>query len=122
MCFCQWYGDPQDLHVRTRSFPTRLSSDLAPSGRDGPARSDRPLGEFQGVVADVVAPYLLAQIVLGQQALIQAFTHEAEEERLLARVGVPSVEAACRFAVQQRIDGVEQIGRASCRERVCQSV
>src|SRR3546814_9595910 len=80
MCFCQWYGDPQDLHVRTRSFPTRLSSDLAPSGRDGPARSDRPLGEFQGVVADVVAPYLLAQIVLGQQALIQAFTHERSEE------------------------------------------
>src|SRR3546814_15422218 len=27
-CIIEWYGDHRDLHERTHSFPTRLSSDL----------------------------------------------------------------------------------------------
>src|SRR3546814_16773991 len=29
VCFFERYGDHRDLHVRTRSFPTRRSSDLS---------------------------------------------------------------------------------------------
>src|SRR3546814_1426417 len=33
-------GDPRDLHVRTRSFPTRRSSDLPHAAIIGPSSSD----------------------------------------------------------------------------------
>ena len=44
-------------------------------------RAAGALDQIQGVVADMVVPHLLAQQILGHDALVQAFAQQTEEKR-----------------------------------------
>src|SRR3546814_20873081 len=95
--FFERYGDHRDLHVLTHSFPTRRSSDLEFGQRRGGHR-------------------LAAKEGYGD-AGIQFLIHQHGDEFVALHRGKDrprGLDALRHMAAE--------IGRASCRERVCQSV
>src|SRR3546814_13854069 len=96
--FFSYYGYHRDLHVLTHSVPTRRSSDL------GSAYCD--------VIADTGA---------GNEGVAYGlFTASAKLSLAISAAGIGLLleDTSFREVTSSRL----QIGRASCRERVCQYV
>src|SRR3546814_12064467 len=114
MFYC--HGDHVDRHVLTLSFPTRLSSDLLgergtadrrPAGRsfscDGPRLRGIPGGGALVLVEEGGEILRLDRCDLGRRVV---------SRRHPKRLGQPARTGEQAF----------ELGRASCRERVCQYV
>src|SRR3546814_10934493 len=116
--------DPRDLHGLAHFFPTRRSSD--------PRRQEMLLGQ----VAAAAPKGIKKGVEIDEALLAEVERHEwwkfavADDAR---QAGIEAVKAQYDEAVklivekfEDRVDklqrGDEQIGRASCRERVCQYV
>src|SRR3546814_12826993 len=95
VCF-YCYGDNRDLHVRTHSFPPRRSSDLKEETIVGMI-SGKVKGGFTVDIKDVRA-FLPGSLVDVRPVREPTYLEGKELE----------------FKI------IKQIGRASCRERVCQ--
>src|SRR3546814_15461746 len=109
---------PHALHVLPPCFPTRRASDHAAArGADG-APDGPPLGDAGGWVERVIGRYrglsrergieLIGSIAIGLPAIE---TSEEVLERVVGRLFAAVIGAARA-----------EIGRASCRDRVCQYV
>src|SRR3546814_15864303 len=130
------YGHPRDLHVLTHSFPTRRSSDLVIG------EADCPLADIEHELAISAVVILPAAVQVAErvvrQLLDRAFERLAaalEIVLVIARnrdldidlgqrdltVGVARLNALDLAGIAITIEA-DEIGRASCRERVCQYV
>src|SRR3546814_19741962 len=102
---CSFYGDPRDLPVLTHSFPTRRSSDLCAAAR--------ALGADHAII------YKTQDFV----AEVKAITGGAGVAAVLDMIGGDYVPRNLQcLADDGRHVSIAELGRASCRESVCQSV
>src|SRR3546814_17361447 len=110
--FYEWYDNHLDLHVLTNSFPTRLSSVLAetPSSPGRRSYNQRHI---------VLAARREAQLRGVIDQLVHRDRDEIHQHDLGHRTHANNRRTHCRAQ-----DGLlrNEIGRASCRERVCQYV
>src|SRR3546814_17610342 len=108
-------GSPRNLHGLTHSFPTRRSSDLL-QGPGGMAEYDRR------VLGDEAFAKLhsKAAVVDGRYVFVGSFNADARSAKLNTEIAllIDSPELAAQ--VTRFI--TDEIGSASCRERVCQYV
>src|SRR3546814_12314411 len=104
--FLYCYAEHRILHVLTRPVPTRRSSDLS-----------HPVQ--QALVARQVPQCGLCQsgMLMSASALLRANSNPSDAEIDAAMTGI------CRCGTYPRLrTAIRQIGRAPCRERVCQYV
>src|SRR3546814_17821074 len=113
MLFFVWNVDHRDLPLLTPSFPTRRSSELAGTP-DMPADPGDEAG---------LADWLAAARATAARALV---ADSRSRSALYQAVGkawdFALVADAQPSALADLLDDAGQIGRASCRERVCQYV
>src|SRR3546814_17791034 len=109
--FFKRYGNHRELHVLTHSFPTRRSSDLSDAAietADVVIQTDQPSRISTAIMIGKATKRVVWQnigLAFGVKAIVLA----------LGAAGVAGMWEAV-FA------DVGEIGRASCRERVCQYV
>src|SRR3546814_20825079 len=102
------YGDHLDLHVLTHSFPTRRSSDL-----------------LDPLLAELIVDHQFAAVIgVGllqkeRRGKVAADTEIAAAPDPHRTIDMRAERLAAFVAIEQRR---KEIGRASCRERVCQYV
>src|SRR3546814_17676398 len=121
LLFFYSYGAHRDLHVLTHSFPTRRSSDLA----------------FESLVKLVACLAVGLFVTFGVNDGFGELFDRAAAQESIARLFVIdsggsylswvtltllSMAAIICLPRQFPVTVVEKIGRASCRERVCQYV
>src|SRR3546814_21109451 len=120
--FCLCDGDHRDLHALTPSFPTLRSSDLYRGGRRYPGVAARWHEELCEGFARLEAE-LLSEALIAPTGNIKDATLKSRAQKY--RLGL-SLLAAHRAAVRGARfpagGAAPKIGRASCRERVCQYV
>src|SRR3546814_20920767 len=109
-CVFEVDSDHLDLHVRPHSFPTRRAPDLASGAGATEAPAD---AEVLLTGASVLPPspvHVRAESLPGVDLRVRWIRRSRAGWRWLDGVDVPLAEER------------EEIGRASCRERVCQYV
>src|SRR3546814_21041858 len=123
--FFVFYGDNRDLHVLTLSFPTRLFSDLLFS---------RWLGIFEASKITLIAVVVFFPVYLNLMSGIQDVDRKLVEVgrmyrmnglKLVRRVLLPATLPAYVVGLRSGLGlgwMFVDIGRASCRESVCQYV
>src|SRR3546814_17649672 len=126
--FLYAYGDTQNNHVLTHSFPTRRSSDLfryqisrtAEEIRRGAKSRYYPI-ELSAVIDQIRAvPGRYA--VIGIPCFIKAIHLLRAKDAVLRDRIAFTLGLYCGHMKSARMVESFEIGRASCRERVCQYV
>src|SRR3546814_12671023 len=116
MCFLEVYGDHRDLHVLTHSFPTRRSAELILDAEKGDIVTNHHVAADADEIVVVLSNRReLKATLLGTDPELDIAVLKVEPKDL---VSVPLGDSD-KLKVG---DFVVEIGRASCRERVCQYV
>src|SRR3546814_18923405 len=120
--FFQGYDDHRYLHVLTHSFPTRRSSDLLGHLSLQASGTNRRIAPHSAEQRQVVGCRGLAGRGDRHRAVLETYLEEPAIGDLIPAVVSPPKAPAFAVAGWRQPEPLGQIGRASCRERVCEYV
>src|SRR3546814_20912589 len=113
------FGCHRDLHRRTHPYPSRRLADLF-AKKDDNIKSAKDLSGLRIGVARASTQDVAVTKIAPKDANIRRFDDDASAMQALMSGQVDAI--GCSTTVAAQIAKRQQIGRASCRERVCQSV